>query len=148
MYKIQTQKRFKRTLFIRTEHNLQTFGIIPLIKLHNDTETTVKRWKNDEKWDGNLNNLSGFGSALLFSCALLAIRCYYMLLDVIRCMSNVSDMTRREICSLTNKQTTTTTAATAATTTTTTKFKHSLSMNSCKFFFFFFFGLIDWWSLI
>ena len=34
---IQTHKRLKRTLFIRTKHNMQIFGVIPFIKLQNDT---------------------------------------------------------------------------------------------------------------
>ena len=32
-----------RTLFIRTKHNMQIFGVIPFIKLQNDTYTIVKR---------------------------------------------------------------------------------------------------------
>ena len=36
-YKIQTHKRFKRMLFIRTKHNLQIFGVIHFIKLQNNT---------------------------------------------------------------------------------------------------------------
>ena len=35
--KIQTHKMFKRTLFIRTKHNIRIFGVIPFIKLQNDT---------------------------------------------------------------------------------------------------------------
>ena len=45
---IQTHKRFKGTLFIRTKHNLQILGVIPFDKLQNNTWTTVKwekRWK-------------------------------------------------------------------------------------------------------
>ena len=34
---IQTYKRFKRMLFIRTKHNMPIFGVIPFIKLENDT---------------------------------------------------------------------------------------------------------------
>ena len=34
---IQTHKRFKRTLFVRTEHNVRMFGVTPFIKLPNDT---------------------------------------------------------------------------------------------------------------
>ena len=34
---IQTQKGFKITLFISTKHNLRIFGLIPFIKLQNDT---------------------------------------------------------------------------------------------------------------
>ena len=30
-------KRFKRTLFIRTKHNIRIFGVIPFIKLQNDS---------------------------------------------------------------------------------------------------------------
>ena len=42
---IQTHNMFKRNLFIRTNHNMPIFGIIPFIKLkENDTQTTVKRW--------------------------------------------------------------------------------------------------------
>jgi len=40
--KIQTYKRFKRTLFIRTRQNQQMFGVIPFVKLQNDTLTTAK----------------------------------------------------------------------------------------------------------
>ena len=36
-YKIQAHKKFKRTLFIRTKYNTRIFGVIPLIKLSNDT---------------------------------------------------------------------------------------------------------------
>ena len=36
-FKIKTHKRFKRTLFIMTKHNQQIFGLIPFIKLQNDT---------------------------------------------------------------------------------------------------------------
>ena len=35
--KIQTHKRLKGTVFIRTTHNVQIFGVIPFIKLQNDT---------------------------------------------------------------------------------------------------------------
>ena len=34
--KIQTHKKFKGTLFIRTKHNKRIFGVIPFIKLQND----------------------------------------------------------------------------------------------------------------
>ena len=34
---IQTLKRLKRTLFIRTKYDMQILGIIPYIKLQNDT---------------------------------------------------------------------------------------------------------------
>ena len=34
---IQTHKRFKIRLFIRTKHNMRIFGTIPFIKLQNDT---------------------------------------------------------------------------------------------------------------
>ena len=43
--KTQTQKRLKRTLFIRTKHNIRIFQVIPFFKLQNNTLTTVKRWK-------------------------------------------------------------------------------------------------------
>ena len=33
----QTCKRFKRMLFIRIKHNLQILGVIPFIKLQNNT---------------------------------------------------------------------------------------------------------------
>ena len=36
-YEIQTHKRFKGTLFIWTKHNIGIFGLIPIIKLQNDT---------------------------------------------------------------------------------------------------------------
>ena len=35
--RIQTHKRFKGTLFIRTKHNTRILGLIPLINLRNDT---------------------------------------------------------------------------------------------------------------
>ena len=35
--KIQTHERFTITLFIRTNHNMRIFTIIPFIKLQNDT---------------------------------------------------------------------------------------------------------------
>ena len=34
---IQTNKRFKITLFIRIKHNMQIFGVIAFVKLQNDT---------------------------------------------------------------------------------------------------------------
>ena len=40
--RIQTHKRLKRTLFIRTKHNMQILGVIPFFKLQNNTYTTVK----------------------------------------------------------------------------------------------------------
>ena len=36
-YKIQTHKRLKGMPFIRTKHNMWIFGVIPFIKLQNDT---------------------------------------------------------------------------------------------------------------
>ena len=33
----QTHKMFKITLFIKTKHNMRILGIIPFIKLQNDT---------------------------------------------------------------------------------------------------------------
>ena len=35
--KIQTHNRFKRTLCIRSKYNMRIFGVIPFIKLQNDT---------------------------------------------------------------------------------------------------------------
>ena len=35
--KIQTHERFVITLFIRTKNNMLIFGVIPFIKLQNDT---------------------------------------------------------------------------------------------------------------
>ena len=40
---IRTHKRFKRTLFIWTKRNMRIFGVLPFLKLQNDTQTTVKR---------------------------------------------------------------------------------------------------------
>ena len=40
--KIQTHKRSKRTLFIRTRQNQQIFGVISFVQLQNDTLTTAK----------------------------------------------------------------------------------------------------------
>ena len=39
--KLQTHKRFKRTLFIRTKHNMQISRVIPFIKLRNDTRRQI-----------------------------------------------------------------------------------------------------------
>ena len=36
-WSVQTHRRFKRSLFIRTKHSMQIFEVIPLIKLQNDT---------------------------------------------------------------------------------------------------------------
>ena len=36
---IQTHKRFKRTQCIRTRHSMRILGVIPLIKLQNNTPT-------------------------------------------------------------------------------------------------------------
>ena len=33
----QTHKRLNRTLFIRIKHNMRIFGVIPFIKLQNDS---------------------------------------------------------------------------------------------------------------
>ena len=41
--KIQTQKKFRITLFIRTQHNVRIFVVIPFIKRQNDTQTKVQR---------------------------------------------------------------------------------------------------------
>ena len=38
---IQTHRRFKRMLFIRTKHNMQIFSIIPFIKPQNDISTNM-----------------------------------------------------------------------------------------------------------
>ena len=59
---IQTHKRLKIMLFIRTKHNMQIFRVIPFIKLQND-----KQQLNGEKWDGEQIHLSSFGWAM--SCA-------------------------------------------------------------------------------
>ena len=45
--KIQTHKRFKRTLFISTKHSMRMFGVTPFFKQQNNTWTTVKLWKNE-----------------------------------------------------------------------------------------------------
>ena len=34
---IQTHERFKIMLYIRTKHNMPIFGVIPFIKLQDDT---------------------------------------------------------------------------------------------------------------
>ena len=41
--KIQTHQRFKRTLFIKTKHNMRIFGVINFIKLQLKGHLTVKR---------------------------------------------------------------------------------------------------------
>ena len=38
-------KDLKERYLLGQKHSLQMFGIIPFIKLQNDTQTTVKRWK-------------------------------------------------------------------------------------------------------
>ena len=43
---------FRRTPFIRTQHNLHILGIIPFIKLQNNTWTTVQWWKM--RWKAKL----------------------------------------------------------------------------------------------
>ena len=43
--KTQTHKRFRRTLFIRTKHNIQIFGVIPFIKLQNKVKWWKMRWR-------------------------------------------------------------------------------------------------------
>ena len=43
--KVQIRKRLKRTLFIRTKHDMRIFGVIPFIGLQNYTQTAVKRRK-------------------------------------------------------------------------------------------------------
>ena len=45
LFQNPTRKRLKRALFIWTQHNMHIFGIVPFIKLQNDTWTTVKRRK-------------------------------------------------------------------------------------------------------
>ena len=35
--KTQTHKRFNIRLFVRTKHNIRFFGVIPFVKLQNDT---------------------------------------------------------------------------------------------------------------
>ena len=62
---VQTYKRLKRMLFIRTRQNQQIFGEIPFVKLQDDKSETVK---NDEKWSEKLNHLSVSGWAMLFFC--------------------------------------------------------------------------------
>ena len=49
--KIQTRERFKTALFIRTKHNLQIFGVIPL----SCCKTTLKQPSNGDKNDGKLD---------------------------------------------------------------------------------------------
>ena len=60
--KTPKHKRFKRTVFIRTNHSMQIFGL--------NTLTTVKRCKTKKKWDEN--NIAqpktgkGLSSAFIF----------------------------------------------------------------------------------
>ena len=42
---VQTHKRFKIMLFIRTKQDMRIYGVIPFIKLQKTTYTTIKRWK-------------------------------------------------------------------------------------------------------
>ena len=68
--KIQTHKRFKRMLFLRIKHNMQTFTAILFIKLQNDRQQLYSE-KKDEPY------ISVFGLAMLLSC--FAVR--YMFSD-------------------------------------------------------------------
>ena len=43
--KIQTHKRFQKMLFSRTKHNMRILCVIPIVKLQNYDQTTIKRWK-------------------------------------------------------------------------------------------------------
>ena len=51
--------------FIRTNHNMRIFGVIPFIKLQNDTQTT------GEQYDVELRRLYAFDRAVLFLCPVL-----------------------------------------------------------------------------
>ena len=52
---MQTRKRFKKKLFIRPEHNLQFFGVIPFIKPQNNTYMVKKMMKNEMEAKLKLN---------------------------------------------------------------------------------------------
>ena len=68
---VQTHERSKRTLLTGTKHNLQVLGVMPLIKLQNDIETTVKRPKTilkKERKDGKLIHLSHLLFLVDLSC--------------------------------------------------------------------------------
>ena len=79
MYKVQTHKRFQRTLFIRTKHNLHVFGVISFIKLQNilpntGQENNIAQPKT-EKWFG-FPFLSSFFLLLFlkpFNCCLSVV---------------------------------------------------------------------------
>ena len=62
LVKIQTHKRLRITLFIRTKHNMQIFRVSPLLSY----KMTLKQQtvKNNEKWDGQLIHLSFLGWAM------------------------------------------------------------------------------------
>ena len=46
-HQIQTHKKLKRMLFIRTKHNMRILGVIPLTKLENDTIIPLTKLEND-----------------------------------------------------------------------------------------------------
>ena len=57
-------KGSKELLFIMTQtHNLHIFGVVPFVKLQNNTEQL-----NDEKGDEKGNNLSFFGCCCVVHC--------------------------------------------------------------------------------
>ena len=80
-YRIQTHKKFKRTLFIRTKHNMRIFVVIPVSSSY---KTTRRQQINGEQWDAELRvrQLSGFGWAVLFSCPVLG-RSFVLLSETI-----------------------------------------------------------------
>ena len=59
---IQTHKRFKRKLFIRTKHNMQMFSVIPSIKLQNSwntgQENNIGQENNTETLDRKTTSLN------------------------------------------------------------------------------------------
>ena len=74
--KIQTHKRFKIMLFIRTRQNQKKFMVIPIVKLQKDTWTTAK-WKITLL---NQKQISGLAFYLIFHCFWLFSYCLSVVL--------------------------------------------------------------------
>ena len=73
--KIQTCKRLRIKLFIRTKHCMQYSRVIPFIKLQNKHLNNKQTVKTDEKWHGELIHLSILGEL----CLCLFGSCFRML---------------------------------------------------------------------
>ena len=66
-----------KTLFIRTKHNLQIFGVILFIKLQNNTQATVKLWKTMKK------HVFGWASIIHLSVIVTILSIYFYWIKLI-----------------------------------------------------------------